>query len=75
MLARLSPELMGESPEMASGFCDDAHARAVEQFFHDRLPKLPGGPRNLARAIERIQLCGAFVGAQQASVTKFLQQY
>ena len=75
LLGRLSPELMGGSPGITSGFCDDGHARAVEQFFHDRLPKLPGGPRNLARAIERIQLCGAFVGAQQASVTKFLQQY
>lgn len=75
LLGRLSPELMGGAPGITSGFCDDGHARAVEQFFHDRLPKLPGGPRNLARAIERIQLCGAFVGAQQASVTKFLQQY
>jgi alanyl aminopeptidase len=75
MLKRLSPELMGESPRMVSDFCDEQHGHAIASFFHDRLPQLPGGPRNLDQALERIQLCGALVGAQQASVTSFLKSY
>jgi alanyl aminopeptidase len=72
---RLSPEMMAFSPQYAVSFCDAPHQRDMEQFFRDRSPKLPGGPRLLAQASEEAELCRAYVGAQQASVTAFLKNW
>lgn len=71
---RLSAEMMANAPYLAN-FCDEAHERDMEQFFKDRSPKLPGGPRILAQAGERIELCRAYVAAQQPSVTAFLKKW
>ena len=56
-------------------FCDEPHQRDMEAFFKDRSPKLPGGPRMLAQATEEIELCRAYVAAQQPSVDAFLKKY
>jgi alanyl aminopeptidase len=74
LAARLPPETMARSPYFAH-FCDEQHERDVEQFFRDRSPKLPGGPRVLAQQLERIGLCRAYVQAQQPSVTAFLKKW
>ena len=47
----------------------------METFFKERSPKLPGGPRILAQASERADLCRAYVAAQQPSVDAFLKKY
>ncbi len=64
---RVGPFRAGHLPWMASGFCDEAHAEAVEQFFGPRIDELPGGPRNLAGALEAIRLCAARVEAHAES--------
>ena len=74
LVAHLPERDAGELPWLASGFCDDAHAAAVEAFFAPRIDKLSGGPRNLAGAIEAIRLCAARVSAQKASAMEFFQR-
>jgi alanyl aminopeptidase len=75
MVKRLSDEQMAHAPYFAVAFCDEPHQRDMAEFFRDRSPKLPGGPRVLAQAQEQIGLCRAYVAAQQASVTSFLQKW
>ena len=75
LVKRMSAEQMAYAPFMGASFCDEAHQRDMEAFFKDRSPKLPGGPRLLAQAIERAELCRAYVAAQQPSVDAFLAKY
>jgi alanyl aminopeptidase len=72
---RLPLETMASLPWLAVSFCDQPHRVEMERFFRDRSPKLPGGPRALAQALEEIELCDAYVKAQQASAVKFLEKY
>jgi hypothetical protein len=67
--------MMAYGPHFAVPFCDEAHGKEMADYFHDRSPKLPGGPRLLAQALEEIELCRAYVGAQQPSVTAFLKTW
>jgi alanyl aminopeptidase len=60
-------------PEAATAFCDTAHADAAEAFFQARLADMPGGPRNLARAVERIRLCTAQAEVAKPAVAAFLR--
>ncbi len=75
LVKRLSAEMMAFTPYLGVSFCDEPHQRDMEAFFKDRSPKLPGGPRVLAQASERSELCRAYVAAQQPSVTAFLKKY
>ena len=75
LVKRLSAEQMSYTPYIAISFCDEQHQREMETFFKDRSPKLPGGPRLLAQASERSDLCRAYVAAQQPSVEAFLKKY
>ena len=43
----------------AEGACSEAEARDVEVRFRERVAKLEGGPRALAKLGERIRLCAA----------------
>lgn len=71
LVAHLSERAQGELPWLASGFCDPAHADELATFFQGRIERLPGGPRNLAGAVEAIRLCAARVAAQRASAGVF----
>jgi alanyl aminopeptidase len=75
LVKRLSDEQMAHAPYFAVAFCDEPHQRDMAEFFRERSPKLPGGPRVLAQAQEQIGLCRAYVAAQQASVTSFLEKW
>lgn len=70
--------LMPESHARASiglgaTFCDPAHLEQVKQFLSDRAPKLPGGKRQLAQALETMKLCIAFRDAQAGSAERFFR--
>ena len=52
----------------------EAHAREMVDFFKERSPKLPGGPRLLAQAQEAIGLCRVYNATQQPSVKAFLEK-
>jgi alanyl aminopeptidase len=55
--ARLGASQVGYTPWLASSFCSEEAATEVTRFFEPRVESLPGGPRNLAGAIEAITLC------------------
>ncbi len=60
-------------PLSASGFCDAPHRKQVAAFFEPRISNLPGGSRNLANSLERINLCAARAALVQPAVASFLQ--
>jgi alanyl aminopeptidase len=68
---RVATTRAGYAPYLLSGFCAEERAREIEAFFAPRIAALPGGPRNLRAALERIRLCAARVEAQRASLTAF----
>jgi alanyl aminopeptidase len=68
-------EISGFLPLIGGEFCDPAHRREVAEFFQERASKLPGGPRNLAQALEGIDLCVASRAAQEPGVREFLKGY
>ena len=71
VFARVATTRAGYAPWYVSGFCGEARAAEVEAFFASRIESLPGGPRNLAGALEAIRLCGARVDSQRESTLAF----
>jgi alanyl aminopeptidase len=59
-------------PSWANGFCDAASRAEIESFFSQRMQSEEGGTRNLAQALERIDLCVAFKANQHAGMSAFL---
>jgi alanyl aminopeptidase len=75
LVARLPSDFVGNLPSVGEPFCDEGHRAEVESFFKDRAGKLLGGPRNLAKALERIRLCSTLREAQAGSLAGFLKKY
>ena len=75
IVARMPRETTGGIAYVASGFCDAAMEKDAKSFLSGRVEKLPGGPRNLAQALEGVQLCIASRTAQEPSVGEFLSKY
>ncbi|MFT3765306.1 MAG: M1 family metallopeptidase [Minicystis sp.] len=75
VFTRMPGQLRGDLPYIAEPFCDEARLADVKAFFEPRAPKLTGGPRNLAKVLERIALCSAQRRAHEASLTAFLKKY
>ncbi|APR79904.1 Aminopeptidase N [Minicystis rosea] len=75
VLAKMPSPLHGDLPTLADPFCDEAHLADVKAFFTPRIEKLVGGPRNLAKAVERITLCNAQRRVHEPSLTSFLKKY
>ncbi len=70
----MAPDHASRLPGIANGFCSEARAAEVQSFFAARINALPGGPRNLAKAVESIELCTAQKQAQQESANAFFSQ-
>ena len=75
LTAKLPTDSGAYLPDVAGGYCDEAHRQDAASFFQGRSTKYSGGPRNLAQMLEGIDLCVAFKKAQQPSVTEFLKSY
>jgi alanyl aminopeptidase len=60
---------------IGAGFCDAAHRDDAAAFFKDKAPTYLGGPRSLARMIERADLCIARKQANEAGVAAFLKKW
>jgi ERAP1-like protein len=73
--AALPREFTARFPLWAGEFCTAPARREMAAFFAPRMAKVEGGPRNLAQALERVDLCLAFKEAQQASIDAFLNNY
>ncbi len=72
-LARLPRDFGAQMPSLVEGYCDPKHRADVEAFFKDRSTGFTGGPRRLANALERIDLCIAAKRVQQPSVEAFFR--
>jgi alanyl aminopeptidase len=59
----------------ATGFCDTAHRDEISTFFGPRLAKLSGGPNNLEKVLDIVDICIGRKAKQEAGVTAFLQAY
>jgi alanyl aminopeptidase len=59
VVARLGPGYAAYLPYAATGFCSEAQVEPTRAFFTPRVASTQGGPRNLAAALESIQLCAA----------------
>jgi alanyl aminopeptidase len=57
--SRLATTRAGYVPLAFGGFCGEDARERLEAFFAPRIEALPGGPRNLAAALETIALCAA----------------
>jgi alanyl aminopeptidase len=64
----------GQIISMGSVFCDEAHAKDVEDFFTAaRVAAIEGGPRTLANTIEELHLCIAKRQKQEPSAREFFR--
>ena len=58
LTARLPPRDAGRLPaDVAARLCDEDEVASVERFLTGRMQRFVGGPRNVDKAIEAIQLC------------------
>ena len=65
--------LHGDLPELASeGWCDEAQAKKVAEFFGRDTAKVSGTAQGVQRAVEAIRLCAA---RKQAHGTQSLQRW
>jgi alanyl aminopeptidase len=74
LVARAPRDAAASFPRWAGGYCSEAGRAEVDNFFRDRAPRYPGGPRTLAQTLERITLCAAFKERQQANLSAFLRK-
>jgi cytosol alanyl aminopeptidase len=75
IVGRLPREVTGVMPYFGGSFCDADHRKEVEEFYKDRVGKLPGGPRVLAQVLEGTSLCIASRAVQEPGVQEFLKGY
>jgi cytosol alanyl aminopeptidase len=75
IVARVPGEIRGELPWMIAGLCDQARRDEASALFGDRVRALTGGPRNLAKALEKIATCAARRAPSEASLREFLKRY
>ncbi len=73
--ARLPREFTARFPSWTAELCTVADRDGMAAFFRPRMVNVEGGPRNLAQALERVDLCVAFKAAQQAGVAAFLERF
>lgn len=74
ILARVPEARWGRMTTVGSAFCDSGKQAEVESFFGERIGELTGGPRNLAKTLEGIDLCIAKVQHHQAEMEAWLGQ-
>ena len=74
IFARMPEPSWGQITYVGSAFCDSAKRAEIETFFAERISNMTGGPRNLAKALERIDLCVAKVERHRADMDAWLGQ-
>lgn len=64
VIARVPVWNQGDIVALPQGFCSQPRADAVQAFFGPKVDNLQGGPRDLALAVEQIELCTALKAAR-----------
>ncbi len=77
LLAKLPREVGGDFaaalPEVGRAFCDAGRRAEVQSFFEERVKAYTGGPRNLAKTLESVDLCVAKKNAIGPDLVDFLK--
>jgi alanyl aminopeptidase len=71
---RMPEESWGYLVTIGSTFCNTEKQDEVQAFFAERVNSMTGGPRNLAKTLEGIDLCVAKVDQHQAEMNDWLGQ-
>jgi cytosol alanyl aminopeptidase len=71
LLERIPTWRKGGVVGVGGGFCSADRARALEDFFGDKVADLEGGPRSLAQTAEAVQLCEALVREKAGEVAAY----
>jgi cytosol alanyl aminopeptidase len=66
--------LAGALPFLGYGFCSQEKADELKAFFEPKVAEMPGAPRNLAKVVERIELCSARLKNQAGSAREYFAQ-
>jgi alanyl aminopeptidase len=74
ILPRVPETAWGRMTFVGAAFCDTDKQAEVQAFFAKRISELTGGPRNLAKTLEGIDLCVAKVQQHQAEMDAWLGQ-
>ena len=79
-LMKGNPSIFGFSfgarlPNVGRNFCDAESRKQLRDYFDPLAAKYDGAPRNLAQALEGVDLCIARVAAQRPGVSEFLAKY
>ncbi len=74
ILKRVPEHRWGRMTEVGGAFCDAEKRAEVETFFGKRIQEMAGGPRNLAKTLEGIDLCIAKVKYYQTELEAWLGQ-
>lgn len=65
VMSTVLPEsVMAFTPRVADGFCSEAEAKDVQDFFGEKTRNIAGAKRHLALALERIRICIAIKNHQ-----------
>lgn len=72
ILERIPAHRWGRMTIVGSAFCDAEKQAEIEAFFGRRIKEMAGGPRNLAKTLEGIDLCIAKVKHHQAEMEAWL---
>ena len=72
IVKRLPEDYPASLPKFGSYLCDAGEKTEFESFFSERATKVPGGMRNMAQALEEINICIAAGQAQRPRLKAFL---
>ncbi len=75
LVARLPKDSGANLAYVTSSFCDAKTRSEAEAFFNGRSTKYTGGPRNLAQALEYVDLCIAYRARQQPVAAAFMEKW
>ena len=72
LITRLPEDYGAIMPRWGRALCSAPERTAFQKFFQERAAKHPGGARNLAQALESIDICLANRQIQEGDVQRFL---
>jgi alanyl aminopeptidase len=75
LLTKMPPQAARSLVQVGVAQCDAALKAEMAAVFTDRISTLPGGPRVVAQALERLDLCIQQRETHRLGVVQFLRQY
>jgi cytosol alanyl aminopeptidase len=72
LMGRLPEETLARMPRWGRELCTREERAGLQSFYTERVAKYPGGSRNLAQALETVDICVANRKVQEARLKRFL---